>query len=186
VAKRASRANSRELRKIKSYLIKFYGAECNICGKAFPESKLIIEHKDNNPLNWEEKNLQLACQSCNVKKNPPYRKKRDVDNLRVRVCVEDDPKPQSAEMLRNMRSEPTFREWLKKEMSAKLEMEIEDIINSGAEVAEISIDTVKRYLKKLTSRLGPYNLTIDKLKQKFLTWKPNHFPFNNHIKKFNK
>ena len=199
MAKRISRANARELKIIRSVLEKecrkkhgtILCEEClgKVCGckdEKTSAGKLIIEHKDNDHLNWDPDNLQLASQSCNIKKNPPYR--RDVDNVRdtrgVRDTVDEDIKPRSAEMLRNMKSEPTFQNWLKKEMNKKLRMELEDVINSGAHIAEVSIDTTRRYLKKLTSRLGPYYIELDSSGIKWLGWKAKFMPFKELIKKF--
>ena len=106
MAKRTSRANSKELKIIKQYLLKRDGSQCNICERKLASNKLIVEHKDNNYLNWEPENLQFACQKCNIAKNPPYSNKTDVDNMCVSVC--DEPKPQSYEMYKNIRSESVW------------------------------------------------------------------------------
>ena len=161
MANRTSRLNSRELKLIKKELKSKNGKKCNICKNIFPIKKLIVDHIDNNYLNNNMKNLQLACQGCNIKKNPPYQKERDVDNVCVSKCVSLDeaPKPQSAEMARNMKSEPMFISWLEKEMQCSNKMELEDIVCSGAQYSGVSVDTIRsRYLKKLTSRLGPYSV----------------------------
>jgi len=186
MAKRTTRTNSRELRIIKEYLLQNEGNICKICNVEFPTEKLIVEHKDNDFTNWQSDNIQLACQSCNISKNPPYRKKRDIDNSCACVSVFEEPKPQTAEMARNIKAEPLFRNWLNNEMTRKLRMELEDVINSGAELAGVSVDTIRgRYLKKLTSRLGPYSIS-EELGEKILIWKNTHFPFNNEIKKWTK
>lgn len=194
MSKRHTRANGRELKVIKSWLVKRCIEEhgkliCDICKNEKTERQLIIEHKDNDFLNWHPENLHLACQSCNIKKDPPYRNPGDIDNVRdgVRVFVQDllndEIKPRTAEMQRNMRSEPAFISWLKREMNKKLRMELEDVINSGAHISEVSVDTTRRYLKKLTSRLGPYNIELDSSGMKWLVWKTRHMPFKELIKK---
>ena len=43
---------------------------CKFCGRSPPEVKLVIDHKDNDNQNNYLDNLQLACRSCNYKKNP--------------------------------------------------------------------------------------------------------------------
>jgi hypothetical protein len=177
MSKRTSRANSKELKIIKQYLLKRDGSQCSICKRELANNKLFVEHKDNNHLNWEAENLQLACQKCNISKNPPYSNKTNVDYVCVSVC--DEPKPQSYEMYKNMRSEPLFRKWLNKEMTRKLRMRLDDVVDSGAEYSEVSVETVRnRYLKKLTSRLGPYRV-IEENGEKIIEWKSNFFPFNN-------
>ncbi len=177
MANRISRLNSRDLKKIKKNLINRNGQKCNICGNRFSFKKLKVEHINNNYLDNNMENLQLACQSCNIKKNPPYQKKKDVDIVCARECVSLDeaPKPQSAEMARNMKSEPMFISWLEKEMKEHNKMEIEDVVCSGAQYSGVSIDTVRtRYLKKLTSRLGPYNV-IEELGVKYIVWKITNY-----------
>ncbi len=186
MARRTTRPNSRELKIIRAFLLKRDGNICKICGNEVPESELIVEHLDNNHQNWDDSNLRLACQSCNIKKDPPHGQKKDIDNLCVRVSAEDEPKPQTAEMARNMRSEPLFRSWIEKEMKKKLRMEINDVIDSGAEYAGVCVDTIRsRYLRRLTSRLGPYNIVME-TGFKWLVWKDEFFPFKEQVKKWTK
>jgi len=179
MANRNSRLSSRELKKIKRELTKRDGQKCKICNNNnIPLKRLLVEHIDNNYKNNNMDNLQLACQSCNIKKNPPYQKIKDVDNVRVRECVslEETPKPQSAEMARNMKSEPMFIGWLEKEMRHCNKMELEDVVCSGAQYSGVSIDTIRtRYLKKLTSRLGFYDV-VEELGVKFIVWKNTKYP----------
>lgn len=186
MAKRTTRPNSRELKIIKAYLLNRDGCICKICGSETLAEELVVEHIDNNPLNRNDSNLQLAHQKCNIKKNPPYKAKIDIDNVCVRVRLEDNPKPQSAEMARNLKSEPLCINWIDNEMRSKLRMELEDVINSGAQFAGVSVDTVRnRYLKKLTSRLGPYSI-VDEMGVKMLVWKDEFFPFKEQVKKWTK
>lgn len=181
---RFSRANSRELKIIKTFLLKKYGNKCYICDNDFPPNQLVIDHVDNDHTNWAEVNLRLACQKHNIRKNPPYSKKKYIDNSCVSVCVEQEPQPKSLELAINIKAEPKFREWIKNEMKKYLRMDLEDVIDSGAEYAEVSVDTVRsRYLKKLTSRLGPFNV-IEEQGIKVLEWKKNHFPLKDKIKKY--
>jgi hypothetical protein len=187
MAKRTARLNSQELKIIKSNLIKRDGCKCSICGKDLPENKLVVDHKDNDFTNNNADNIQLASQSCNIKKNPPYSGKRDIDFACVRESVSTDeaPKPRSAEMDRNMKSEPKFRDWIIKEMKKYFRMDLNDVIDSGAEYAGVSVDTIRdRYLKKLTSRLGPFRI-VEEMGVKILEWKPECFPFKEEMKKYN-
>lgn len=186
MARRTTRPNSRELKIIKTYLLNRDGCICKICGCETPAEELVVEHIDNNPLNWDDSNMRLADQKCNIKKNPPYKGKRDIDNVCVSVELDDNPKPQSAEMARNLKSEPLFRSWLEKEMTKKLRMDLDDVIDSGAEYAGVCVDTVRgRYLRRLKSRLGPYNLELE-LGKKILVWKDEFFPFKEEVKKWTK
>ena len=134
MAKRTSSAELRELRLIKAFLIKRDSEICNICKHEFPKKKLIVEHKDNDHTNWNRDNLQLACQSCNIKKNPPYSAKEDIDfSHSLTQSTDQLLRPQSVEMEKNIKAEPLFRDWIKNKMTKKLRIELEEVINSGAE-----------------------------------------------------
>ncbi|MEO8513454.1 MAG: HNH endonuclease signature motif containing protein [Ignavibacteria bacterium] len=185
MAKRTSRANSRELRIIKKQLLQKFGTVCQICNCTLPLSKLVVEHKDNDFTNWGTENLQLACQSCNIKKNPPYSSKKDIDfSYSHSLSTDMELRPQSIEMARNIKSEPTFRKWFEKLMTQKLRVELEEVINSGAEISEVSTYTIRNnYLKKLCSDAGLYEIEIiDGIK--FIKWKEKFFPFNEHMCKW--
>lgn len=189
MTKRISRLNSRELLMIRKFLISRDGHKCNVCGRPGTATKLIVDHVDNDHLNNEKSNLQLCCQSCNIKKNPPYCAKKDVDFSHTHLLTNTNStdlelKPQSIEMYKNMKAEPAFRKWLEKEMRRYLKIEMEEIINSGAEISEVSTYTIRNnYLKKLCSNEGPYEFeVIDGVK--YIRWKESKFPFKNEIKKW--
>ena len=199
MAKRKSRLNSRELKIIKSYLIKIFGNVCQMEKKVYPSNKLIIDHIDNNPLNNEESNLQLLCQSCNIKKNPPYQKLKDVDNFSLRGS--GSLNEYEGEYLstypaigldqyanwKSLKSEPIFKGWLENKMHSKLMMEINIVINDGANVAECSPKTTNSYLNKLIYETGPYYVYSDpKSGIRYLKWKEEHFPYNGNIEKYMK
>ena len=70
------------------------------------------------------------------------------------------------------------------EMRKRIRMELDDVVDSGAEIAEVSVDTVRnRYLKKLASRVGIFNV-VKEQGMKYLVWKEKYFPFKELIKKY--
>lgn len=177
---------------IKKHLIARDGNKCNVCGSNSEGVKLIVDHKDNNYLNNDKNNLQLCCQSCNIKKNPPYRNKKDVDNFSLSPPEPDmDDQYLSAEpyvslenypVWKNLKSEPVFKNWLKTEMTKKLEMNVIQVINDGANIANCSSRTTTTYLDKLVYETGPYIIKIDKdTAHRILKWKPKCFPFKEEI-----
>jgi len=199
MAKRTSRANSRELKEIKKYLLARDGAKCKICGNAKSADKLIVEHIDNDFRNWLDKNLQLACQKCNISKNPPYRKKTDVDNFSLSLSFSDIENNNSClsvasevtldnyPIWKNLRSEPMFQVWLKKEMTKKLTMDIKQVLNDGANIAKCSSKTTSSYLEKLVYETGPYKIEKDsETGARILCWKEKFFPFNYEFNKWAK
>lgn len=191
MVKRTSRLNSRELKIIKSFLVGKYGNICQTDKKVYPINKLIIDHIDNNPLNNDESNLQLLCQSCNISKNPPYKKNsRDVDNfslgggLSVNECEGEYLRSyptigiNSYAVWKNLKSEPIFLSWLEKQMTLKLVMQVDQAINDGANISVCSTKTTTTYLNKLVFETGPYFIyEDDNTGIRYLKWKPEFFPF---------
>ena len=203
MTKRISRLNSRELLMMRKFLISRDGNKCNICGKPGTAKKLIVDHVDNDFLNNEKGNLQLCCQSCNIKKNPPHCSKKDVDNFSLSISHSpipsdlDDSKSylssapditlENFPIWKNLRSEPLFQKWLWEEMTRKLTMEVAQVINDGANIAKCSSKTTIAYLDKLVYETGPYTITkVPENGLRMLCWKEKHFPFKEQSKKWTK
>lgn len=196
MVKRISRLNSRELKQIKSFLISKYGCVCQIDKKEYLPGKLIVDHIDNNPLNNIESNLQLLCQSCNIKKNPPYRENfRDVDNFSLRETESVDEREGGYEnnhtafsinsypVWKRLKSEPMFRNWLDGNMQVRLTMPVDQVVNDGANIADCSTKTTWTYLNKLIYDTGPYYINEDdKTGIRYLKWKPDFFPLKGNVK----
>ena len=192
MAKRTSRLNSRERKKIYNRLAA-YGEKCAVCGKGTP---LDTDHKDNDLSNTDFSNFQLLCRSCNIKKNPPYRRdprlrgdEKKISTSRLArsrsAHVADIPEPRSAEMARNLKSEPVFRKWFENEMKRQGRMLREEAIDSGAEIAEVSIDTSIKYLRKMTSKTGKFQVIKDSNGDRWLEWKDKFNPWKSLKKKYN-
>lgn len=143
------------------YLVRRDGEHCQICGQHPPAVYLEIDHKDGNPQNNHPDNLQLLCRSDNRKKNP--RGKGKGRGLVQDSGAIDTPKVTTAEHQKNLRCEPRFRHWLYEEMRKKGEMLLHEVINGGAEAAGCSPVTIKRYLAKVCSNVGLYEIFLDEL-----------------------
>jgi hypothetical protein len=164
-----SNMNARD--RIKNYrLLKVRdGEKCFICRRpARPQKKLVIDHWDNDNSNNDPLNLHLMCQPDNIKKNPRGKGKK-MSPVSVSEC--DKEKINSAEYRKNQEAEPRFRHWVYQELKLKKQIEYDEIINSGAEVVDISQETAKRYLKKLCSEAGPMQLMKDESDKKYVVLK---------------
>ena len=62
------------------------------------------------------------------------------------------------EMEKNFTGERNYRNWMIGMLQTHRHISKDDAINSGAEVTKLSQETVKRYLKKMTSKAGNYAL----------------------------
>lgn len=138
------------------------GSFCNECGATRRsleackrDSRLVIDRIDNTmgyyvqdkktgEIKPRMNNLQLACKSCNNKK--------DRDNPKV------EDRKMTPEMVVNRRAEPFFRKWIRGQIESNGKIEYDDAVNSGAEFIGISTETAKNYLKKLLSNVGDYEI----------------------------
>jgi len=132
------------------------GEFCKSCQTPSSEKQLVVDHINNDNSDNRLENLQLLCKGCNYAKNP---REKPVDNVCVSVCEED--RPMSPEMKENRRMEPRFRRWMFHKVIKSGKIRYEDSINAGAEFVGCSTETVKRYLKKMTSTEGSYEIRTD-------------------------
>lgn len=145
-------------------LIEEEGGHCKICGRSLPDVYLEVDHKDGNPKHDVRSNVQLLCRSCNRKKNPRGKARRNAHPFNYKAS--EKPRISTAEFQTNKRAEPLFRKWLLAMVKKHRRIPTEDAINGGAEYAGCSQITCRRYLQKLCSITGAfrevYDPTLDK------------------------
>jgi hypothetical protein len=134
------------------------GEWCKICGEKPPNVYLEIHFKDGNHNNTARSNRVFACRSDNRRLDPRGKGKRKKG---LNASIIDQPKVGSAEFQKNREAEPKFRHWLYEMISKHGRMTLDDVINSGAEIAGVSPITAKRYLQKLCSGAGMYVIMLD-------------------------
>ncbi len=117
---------------------------CGISKENTNEGKLLIDHINNNDKDNRLDNFQLLCRSCNRIKNPSKPK-----------TFEREMTP---EMIKNSRGEPMFRNWFAGKVLEHRHYSYEHAISSGAEFCGLSTETTKRYLRKMLSPDGHYEL----------------------------
>lgn len=149
-----TRLNSRQRKMLYiSILVRQGGEYCAICGRRRKQlledglsGELCIDHKDNRNSNNRLTNLQFLCHSCNTKKNHP-----SIEDPQQRVMT--------PEMALGKSYEKRFRKWVSGLIQSPENhgvLQYEFLVNSGAERIGCSPETIKRYLKKLTSKAGSY------------------------------
>ena len=106
---------------------------------------LFIDHINNNNSDNRLENYQLLCRSCNTKKNHPQN-------------AEPFERTQTPEMILGKRYESDFRRWVAGQFmeNENIGLEVDHLINAGAEKVGCSTETIKRYLRKMTSSEGMY------------------------------
>lgn len=121
-----------------------------------------IDNKDNSGDHKRIENLQLLCHSCNTKKNHP---------------LNDVPFHRSAtpEMILGKKYESDFRRWVQGQYmeNPNIGLEFDYLVSSGAEKVGCSPETIKRYLKKMTSKEGMYEWE-DRFGSVLLVLKPEY------------
>lgn len=162
------------------------GSFCNNCGATRRsleankrDSKLIVDRKNNQQGYWIQdqrtgakipriKNLQLVCKGCNKRKE--YEKPLITE------------RPMTPEMVVNNSKEPFFRKYIHGIIDIKGKIEWEDAVDGGAEFIGISVETAKRYLRKMVSSKGDYELGWGQNGGHFIYEKgmgPNSTPYDN-------
>ena len=129
------------------------GEFCIMCGRTCIQlvgdglkGSLCIDHIDNRNNNNHISNLQFLCHSCNTKKNHP-----SIEDPQQRVMT--------PEMALGRAYEKRFRKWVSGLIQSPENhgvLQYDFVVNSGAEKIGCSPETIKRYLKKLTSKAGAY------------------------------
>ncbi len=146
--------NTKQREMLKPFVMaKQGGIFCVLCGKTREQlledgksGQIDIDHIDNNNNHNELENLQFLCHPCNTKKNHP-----SLEEPQQRVMT--------PEMAMGRSFEKRFRRWVNgliliPENNGLLEYNF--LVNSGAEHIQCSPETIKRYLKKMTSEEGMY------------------------------
>ena len=163
-AKYMSRMNKRTRDRLYPILAKRDGEECSICGCIGNASSLVIDHFDNNNRNNELENLQLLCRKCNAIKNSRGKgKRKTLVDVAQHITT-------SREIILNEKYEPMFRKYLEKKCSEEFPVELKDLIASGAEITDASQTTIIRYIDKMCSSAGRFQI-IDEDGIKYVEFK---------------
>lgn len=144
-----SKMNGITRKKIYLELSQKHGELCQFCGRTSDMMQLVIDHIDNNNSNNSTENIRLLCRRCNYIKNP----RRPVDE-----CVSENVNEMS-EIQINRTKEPQFKKMIAQLINEFQIYPAKDLINSVAEILELSPITVKRYLEKVCSSHGIYELS---------------------------
>jgi hypothetical protein len=170
-----SRMNSRTRKKVYAHLASLYGERCAICKRKGTIDTLQIDHIDNSNHNNppdDLSNYQLLCASDNSRKNPRGKGKRG--RLSEGAIEIEKKRVLSAEMEKNEESESIFRHWLYKEMTTKGEMLLQSTIHSAAEEAHCSQQSVTRYMQKVCSDAGMYQVFMGPEEKKMISFRPEY------------
>jgi len=141
------------------------GELCRMCGKLARETSegfLLIDHKDNDNSNNSIDNLQFLCRGCNFRKNP----KEEATEL--------DEREASPEMKKNEVMEKEFRRWVFGYITEHTKLLVEEAIYSGAEIIQGSPESTKRYIKKMKSGAGMYEIVQLQDSKKYLRFKKEY------------
>jgi len=161
-----SRMSGPRRARIFEYLVERDGRCCFIGGEILERNKLVIDHWDNNNSNNHPQNLHLLCKSANAIKNArgPGKKTK----LLSSVCVKRPPGLIARPTLvcsnmeafgLNRQTEPLFRHVVFYNVVHFCELNVNELVDAGAELVRCSPITIQRYLQKMTSRAGLYRYT---------------------------
>jgi hypothetical protein len=137
------------------------GEECIACKNPGTKKTLIIDHWDDDNGNNAISNLHFLCRRCNARKS--LSKKRTVtqgdhSTLKEKEREEERENTRMQIFKKSQACEPKFRSYLFGEVVAAGRTLMREVLDSGAEYVGCSQQTIRRYLMKLTSRNGMYEL----------------------------
>lgn len=150
-----SNMNSRTRSILYEFLRLRDGGICKKCSISENEKELVIDHIDNNNGNNSLDNVQLLCRKCNYIKNPRLAEREPLDSVGVCATPQLD---MSMEIRINREKEPQFRKYVIDRISRDGEAIKTDLIDSGAEVVGISPKTSTKYLRKMCSSEGQFQI----------------------------
>ena len=115
---------------------------CIRCGN----SGEIIHHVNGDETDNRIENMDILCHSCN--------KLKSLQKKYLPVSRRD----YTPEHKKNLVKEPLFRKWLEgKLFENNFHYPLDDVIDEGAFIVDVSTETIKRYLSKLTDHpSSPY------------------------------
>jgi len=147
--------NSRTRKRLYKIIDARDGEFCAMCGVIGSFKTLFIDHIDNNNNNNDLDNLQLLCRSCNTKKNPRGKAKKENESL-------DPETPNQSEELRlKKKYQLLFLPWLERHIKRYERVLVKDIIYSGAKITGASIKVITDYLNVECSTAGRYQIVED-------------------------
>lgn len=160
-----TRLNSRERKKLYKLHVAMYGENCRHCYKTprLHGVNLNIDRIDNNDPEYTFEKTQLLCKSCNGKKNPRGKAKKNALDKSESECVrEKETQYHTNEIEISREKKPQFEEYVAKRVNKSPKgVPMKDLIHSAAYVLDISSVTTGRYLDILCSSVGPYEKVKD-------------------------
>lgn len=120
------------------------GEFCRMCTKLKDEVGILeIHHVNGDDSDNRLENLLFLCHGCNHR----------IPRAQQAVTQRD----YTPEHKKNIEKEPLFGKWLYGElMKSNWHYSLDEAIDSGAYVCDVSVESIRRYLRKLTSKAGPY------------------------------
>lgn len=125
------------------------GEKCRICGRKGNSLTLIVDHIDDNDSHnpRDGSNWQLLCRRHN---NPHLKNPGQIERMKRAQAPLDAPESMSAELRKNLRSEPIFQHFVYSYVRKHNAQPFETLVNIGAFKAHCSTITTRRYLKKFS------------------------------------
>lgn len=182
--------------KVYEMLARRDGECCFIGGEPSDRESLVVDHWNNRNNDNRPSNLHLVCRSMNSVKNPRGQLTKESEILSSvsvrRPVVDGIIRPQmirveSGELLKNLQNESLFRHWLFYQIVHCHELEYHAVVNCAAEYVHCSPQSIRRYLEKLTCKIGIYRyVEVQEVGKKLITLKPKFETFRKTIEKRSK
>lgn len=126
------------------------------------DSKLLIDHIDNNNNNNAINNLQLLCRSCNTKKNHPRK---------IEEPVNRNAPPEFMAGKKNYKKAKAYIYGRLLEPESNGVLNLEEIIDDTSNYVDCTQTQVKNYIKKMCSKRHGSTTTEERKGDWFLVFK---------------
>lgn len=142
---------------------KLYECQGDNCGRMLPESEIVDDHIDNDRTNNKRTNHQPLCKSCNTHnhgKTDEQMKKIIKRRRRQSDLTFNKSSDMSPQITINRAAEEPFKKWVVEQVRIYGSISWIDLVDAGSEYVtqnhiSLSQPTADRYLRKLTSFIGP-------------------------------
>jgi len=164
-----------------------FGFRCIHCEESLEGKNYVFDHLDDNRKHNEYSNIALACQSCNIKKANDFdmkfkaldiKKQREEGSIKY-VETPDAIEETSSERQVNKMLFPLTEQIISERVNSDGHYPLKDSLAEIPYIAQKRYGcgaepTIRRYIRQLTSKVGPFEIVTDEKGLKIICKRMNN------------